>query len=160
MAVAGREPSPNAVNRNVSTVEWIDIEDKPYTGKRPALPKTRTVFVEGEATQIPLNKMTTEWWEIVSKMPHAAIWTASDWLLAQATALVHDAFVTGTFSQAPELRRREQELGMTAEARRKLRIRYIEAVKPAPKPRASRAKKPTASTPAIDIRRQKALETE
>ena len=154
MAVAGREPDPNAVNRNVSTVEYTDVPDRPYTGRRPTLARTRKIVLDDEVIDKPLDKLTLGWWEVVSKMPHAALWTPADWLLAQSTAILFDVYVGGTHTVAAELRRREQELGTTVEARRKLRIRYTTVEKPTPKPRASRAKTTQAAPAAVDPRRQ------
>ncbi|MDJ0338255.1 hypothetical protein [Cryobacterium sp. PH31-O1] len=154
MAVPGREPTANPVHRNTPQVGWTDVPDKPFSGKRPTLPKTRTVVIDAEPVALPMSPLTVEWWNVVSTMPHCALWTASDWLLAQSTAFLFDVFAAGTHTVAAELRRREQELGTTAEARRKLRIRYVPVEKPAPKPRASRAKAKLAPVANLDSRRQ------
>ena len=72
-------------------------------------------------------------WDVVSRMPHCALWEPADWLFALETAFMKqdwwsdfDAGEVVT-SKSTEIRRREDILGTTAEARRKLRIRYVDA---------------------------------
>jgi hypothetical protein len=60
-------------------------------------------------------------------MPHCILWDESDWQFALDTALVAAAFHEGKMTQAVELRNREKILGLTLDARRDLRIRYVEA---------------------------------
>lgn len=72
--------------------------------------------------------MTRQWWRTVSRVPHAVLWTASDWQFALATALVADDFHHGPTTAAVELRQREKILGVTGDARRDLRIRYVPPV--------------------------------
>jgi hypothetical protein len=74
---------------------------------------------------------TRHWWEVVRAMPHAVLWTAGDWEFAQMTAEVHARTAEGWKGYVgSELRQREKLLGLYADARRDLRIRYIPA-KPA-----------------------------
>lgn len=68
---------------------------------------------------------TRRWWRAVSRMPHCALWTDSDWQYALDTALVAAAFHAGDARQAGELRQREKIMGVTQDARRDLRIRYV-----------------------------------
>jgi hypothetical protein len=68
---------------------------------------------------------TRRWWTSVSRMPHAALWTDSDWQYALDTALVAAAFHSGDARMAGELRQREKVMGLTQDARRDLRIRYV-----------------------------------
>jgi len=59
-------------------------------------------------------------------MPHCRLWTASDWEFAFDTAALKAKFhESATASTATEIRNRERVLGVTAEYRRDLRIRYI-----------------------------------
>jgi len=62
-------------------------------------------------------------------MPHCALWSESDWLFAvdsaSTAALYHE---TGDMRASSELRQRERVLGVTADARRDLRIRYVPEV--------------------------------
>jgi hypothetical protein len=67
-------------------------------------------------------------------MPHASLWTEADWQFALDTAEVAAAFHDGDTKMAVELRQREKILGTTLDARRDLRIRYVE-----PRPEEERA---------------------
>jgi hypothetical protein len=67
-------------------------------------------------------------------MPHAVLWTEADWQFALDTAEVAAAFHDGDVKQAVELRQRERIMGTTLDARRDLRIRYVEAVEEAERP--------------------------
>ena len=59
-------------------------------------------------------------------MPHCVLWSPSDWAFTLDTALVHAQAVTGVISAMAELRQREKIIGTTVDARRDLRIRYID----------------------------------
>jgi hypothetical protein len=69
-------------------------------------------------------------WAQVREMPHCAIWRASDWTFALETAFMKQAYWQladegeATTTMAVEIRRREDQMGTTIEALRKLRIRY------------------------------------
>jgi hypothetical protein len=69
---------------------------------------------------------TRRWWQAVSRMPHCARWSASDWQFALDTAVIAAAFHAGNHRLAGELRAREKVMGTTADARRDLRIRYVD----------------------------------
>ena len=58
-------------------------------------------------------------------MPHAKLWHEADWEYLLASAIVHHRFVRGNTGAATELRRRESDMGTTADARRDLRIKYV-----------------------------------
>ena len=129
MPVAGRKPKPQgqARNRAKPTHEWTEVADVPFNGPRPELPKKRRVTLPfGDTKDIKIHDLTREWWSTVSQMPHCALWTDSDWRYAISTALVADAFHYGHTPSATELARREKVLGTTVDARRDLRIRYVE----------------------------------
>jgi hypothetical protein len=82
-----------------------------------------------------LPARTKTWWETVSTMPHCILWDASDWQFAVDTAHVHAEWVrTKKSSLAVELRQREKLLGLTWDARRDLRIRYVSGVSEAEDP--------------------------
>lgn len=115
MPVKGRKPVPGSINRNKPTYDWVEVEDVPYLDG-PELPPHPTT---------EWHPMTLEWWEDVRTMPHARLWTRSDWRFAFDTALVADMFYKGDSKAATELRNREKVLGTTADYRRDLRIRYI-----------------------------------
>ncbi|HEX5119830.1 MAG TPA: hypothetical protein VFW65_31985 [Pseudonocardiaceae bacterium] len=71
---------------------------------------------------------TRKWWRTVSRMPHCVLWTDADWRFAMDTAVVAAAFHAGDVRVANELRQREKLLGTTGDARRDLRIRYVDAM--------------------------------
>lgn len=77
-------------------------------------------------TQWP--RRTRKWWATISRMPHCILWTDADWQFALDTALVAAAFHAGDVRVANELRQREKHLGVTADSRRDMRIRYVESV--------------------------------
>lgn len=129
MPVAGRKPKPQgqAVTRHKSSIDWTEVPDVPYAGEVPELPKKRRVILQFGATKdIWLHPLTKAWWKDISRMPHCTLWTASDWRFAIATAVVADAFHYGHTPSATELARREKVLGTTVDARRDLRIRYVD----------------------------------
>jgi hypothetical protein len=61
-------------------------------------------------------------------MPHVVLWTEADWQFALDSAEVAAAFHDGDVKQAVELRQRERIMGTTLDARRDLRIRYIQPI--------------------------------
>jgi hypothetical protein len=67
-------------------------------------------------------------------MPHCILWDEADWQFALDTASVAAAFHGGDMKQAVELRQREKVMGTTLDARRDLRIRYVEAVQEEERP--------------------------
>jgi hypothetical protein len=75
----------------------------------------------------PWPAATRKWWAAVSSMPHCVLWTETDWRYAIETAYAHAEFVAEVDWKAEAaLFRREKLLGLTLDARRDLRIRYIE----------------------------------
>ncbi|HEX6685752.1 MAG TPA: hypothetical protein VF062_23455 [Candidatus Limnocylindrales bacterium] len=127
MAVVGRKPKSDKERRNrVAPVhDWAEVEDIPYTGERPRLPQRfRTDPETGTSVRVSWPARTKGWWDIVSRMPHCRLWSASDWEFAIETAEVHARFAEGT--NATELRIRQKLLGTTADARRDLRIKYVQ----------------------------------
>lgn len=123
MPVAGRKPKPagQAVNRTKPTHDWTEVVDTPFKDG-PKLPTKRP---DGRAWPA----WTKRWWNVVRAMPHCALWTQSDWEFAFDTAELKAKFHTeGGTGLATEIRNRERVLGTTADYRRDLRIRYVEAV--------------------------------
>ena len=129
MAVAGRKPAASGQTRHrvKPSTDWTEVQNVPYSGERPDLPKTRTVISREGQESVTLQAMTKQWWEAISTMPHCVLWTSSDWMFALSTATVADAAFCGVSSAATELRNREKVLGTTVEYRRDLRIRYVDA---------------------------------
>jgi hypothetical protein len=113
MAVTGRKPKDEKVTRHPLSHDWTEVDDRPYTGPKKALPK-----------KLPAE--TRAWYADISRMPHCVLWTATDWRFAVDTARVHAAFIGGDMARAAELRVREAKMGTTMDALRDLRIRYRE----------------------------------
>jgi hypothetical protein len=67
-------------------------------------------------------------------MPRVILWTEADWQFALDSAEVAAVFHGGDVRQAVGLRQRESIMGTTLDARRDLRIRYVEAVEEAERP--------------------------
>lgn len=151
MAVPGREPSPESVNRNPK-VEWTEVEDKPFKGKVPVqLPRSRRMINSlGIPVDIDLAPLTFEWWDTIVRMPHCILWDAAAWNYARTTAIIADSAYSGVAGAWGQLRLRENDMGVTAEARRANRIRYVKN-KPAAK--TSPAKSAAATVTNIDERR-------
>lgn len=120
MPVTGRKPKPpgQAVNRNKPAHDWVEVPDVPFAGA-PKLPTQRP-----DGRKWPAS--TKRWWAAVSTMPHCSLWSKSDWMFAEHTARLVAAFDEGDFKQATEIRQREKKLGVTADDRRDLRVRYVE----------------------------------
>lgn len=115
-------PQAKSLKHGSGGATMVDVVDTPYTGPRPQLPPTPGMhwFPQVEA-----------WWEILTTMPHCLLWTPSDWLAAVELAFLKNQFWAEYFGGSPtvamstEIRRREDNMGMTMEARRKLGIRYV-----------------------------------
>lgn len=119
MPLAGRKPPDQPVRHRHSPVhEWTDVERLPFEGG-PPLPR-----VQPGSASWPTE--TRRWWKVVSRMPHCILWDDADWQFAVDTARVAAAFHRGEQKVATELRQRERIMGTTLDARRDLRIRYIE----------------------------------
>jgi hypothetical protein len=117
MPVSGRKPKPEGLKRNrvQSPIDWSVVPNTPHTGG-PKLPRREQGW----------PAMTQRWWKAVSTMPHCRLWSDSDWSFALDTAIVAAAFHSGSVAAAAELRHREKLLGTTLDARRDLRIRYVD----------------------------------
>lgn len=123
MALTGRDPKSNKHGRTL-TADWTDIPDQPYTGPSPDLPKL--------SRRRRWRDEVTAWWEELRVMPHCVMWNATDWRFALETASMKQQFWADLdegemkTTMATEIRRREDQIGTTGEARRKLRIRYVD----------------------------------
>jgi hypothetical protein len=147
VAVAGAKPKADRTqirHRNPPAHEWTEVPNVPFLDAPPLPPRDETSSTaDGRPLGVPALAWpisTERWWKAVSTMPHAKLWTEADWEYAMATAEAHARFAEGWRGCAAgtELRNREKLLGMTMDARRDLRIRYVDP--------------PTASTgPAADV---------
>lgn len=150
MAMAGRKPSDRpTVTRHKPTHDWTEVPNVPYDGEHPELPLSRTVLKGDEPIEIPIENRTRDWWNALTKMPHCVLWQDSDWAFALDTAMVQAAASHGQVTAMAELRMREKVLGTTVDARRDLRIRYVEPEQEAPT---------IAVVSQIDDRRQKLMD--
>jgi hypothetical protein len=137
MPVAGPKPKNDRsqiVHRNTPTHEWTEVENVPFEGA-PELRKRQTggvsVMAVGAANSEDYPEATRGWWRAVSRMPHAKLWTDADWTLAMDGAEIHartmEAWRGYTGGQLLAI---AKQIGMTADYRRDLRIRYVEPKTP------------------------------
>lgn len=121
MAIRGRKPKPEdqKVNRN-EVIGWIEVPDVPFEPREEhALGK----HPEGGRTK--WKPATEAWYDAVSRMPHCILWGPAQWQFARSSALVYDRWLRGDNARAGEIRQREAKMGTTFDARRDLRIRYV-----------------------------------
>ena len=119
MGIRGTAPKDQKTGRyqNVTGAGWTDVRDVPYQGTTPSNP------------WVMEDPYLSKWWDTLCSMPHCILWNESDWQYALDTSLMKARFYDGT--KAPnaavltELRKREEAMGMTYDARLKLRIRYV-----------------------------------
>jgi hypothetical protein len=135
MAIVGRKPVEDRTqirHRNPAAegTEWRDVVDIPFDG--PPLgerPRSAEYAADkpGSGIAVDWPQATLDWWEDVRTMPHAKLWSPAEWRTAHAAAETHARFIEGWKGCATgsELRQREKQLGMTHDARRDLRIRYV-----------------------------------
>lgn len=129
MPLAGAKPQDDHRHRNPPVHEWQEVLNTPYTGDSPELPSTHfTTSRGGNRNEFKFQPMVLEWWNVLRQMPHCILWSESDWQFALATAVVADEAFAGNTGAAAELRMREKILGTTYDARRDLRIRYVESL--------------------------------
>lgn len=122
MALPGRLPKDVKLGRGLSA-EWTEVPNVPYTGPSPDLPELDGGWY----------REVEHWWEITRRMPHCVLWSEMDWQYALETAVMKQDWWRNFHSErtvfankSTEIRRREDQMGTTMEARRKLRIRYID----------------------------------
>jgi hypothetical protein len=135
MAITGRRPKPDghAVNRNPPTHDWTIVQDVPYTGPAPGLPR-----------DVAWSPAARRRWKVIRHMPHAALWGPGDW---ESAIDYLRLFEMRKDNPSAELRLRGNELGLTAAARVGLRIRYV---KPEPASTSPEPAKKTAEVANMD----------
>lgn len=134
MALPGAKPKEDRsqVRHRHVVAGWTEVDDVPFKDGPPLLPRAASndSVTWAEAGVVPGEdwpEASKLWWRVVSRMPHAKLWTASDWAFAAMTAEIHARTCEGWKGYTgPELRQREKLLGVYADARRDLRIRYVE----------------------------------
>lgn len=133
MPVPGAIPKHDrsqARTRHAQVAEWIDVDNVPFEGGPPLRARATggvSVMEVGAANSEFWPAATEEWWQDISRMPHAKLWTPSEWRFAMDTAEIHARTMEGWrgYSGA-SLTTREKQMGVTADFRRGLRIRYVE----------------------------------
>ncbi len=133
MALAGAKPKQDRsqVRHRNPVADWTEVDNVPFEGG-PGLPsRGETSEVDWAAAGVVPGDgwppQTERWWAVVRRMPHAALWTEGDWEFARSTAEVHArTFESWRGYTGAELRQREKLMGLYADARRDLRIRYVE----------------------------------
>lgn len=125
MAHRGPAPLARKIGRTANA-DWTDVPNVPYEGASPDLPKL--------PNRRKYHELVVQWWEMIRHMPHCRSWAPTDWQYAVETALLKHFFWTDALgpdgdvkiTASQEIRRREDNMGTTEEARRKLRIRYVD----------------------------------
>lgn len=133
MGVPGAKPKEDrsqVVHQN-RTHQFTEVINVPFPTPRPLLPRAAGgPSAWAEAGVIPAEDWppaTKHWWDVISRMPHCILWSDADWAFAQATAECHARFAEGWKGYTGgELRQREKLLGVFLDARRDLRIKYID----------------------------------
>lgn len=133
MALSGVKPKADRsqVRHRNPVADWTEVENVPFEGGPDLLPRARSNEDDWAAAGVIPGEdwppATKHWWSVIRAMPHAKLWEPGDWAFAQMTAEVHARTCEGWrgFTGA-ELRQREKLLGVYADARRDLRIRYVE----------------------------------
>ena len=128
MALRGADPKGSNKHGRTPTADWIEVDDVPFQGPWPELPE----LPGGKRAKY--HPLALRWWDTVKRLPHAVLWDDADWLYAVETAYMKHFYYKdvandekgATTSAATEIRRREDNIGTTMEARRKLRIRYVD----------------------------------
>lgn len=153
MAHRGPAPKPNRIGHS-QQAEWTEVPNTPFTaGETRDLPPLKR--------RAKWHDTVVAWWAIVRVMPHCALWQDSDWHFAVETAYAKDAFWKAyesgeaTTAAATEIRRREDKMGTTAEARRQLRIRYVDAADKAPADGQVEAEDQVGNVTSIESRRDR-----
>lgn len=146
MAVPGVAPKASKIGRTPN-LDWTEVANRPFRSpKRRDLPKTML--------GLPVPPPVRRWWAALRVMPHCTLWTETDWQYAIATAELKTLFHSAPSSSlAAELRQREDQMGTTVEARRKLRIRYVDFVPPAQAAEDRAAAPPAATVTSLASRR-------
>lgn len=132
MPVAGAKPKNDRsqVRHRVEAVhEWTDVADVPFLGAPPLRPRATggvSVLAVGAANSEDYPAATQDWWRAISRMPHAALWDEAMWALAMDAAEVHARTMEAWRGYSgSQLLAFSKQLGVTADYRRDLRIRYV-----------------------------------
>jgi hypothetical protein len=128
MPVSGAKPKPpgETIAKARQVHDWIEVENVPFEDANRRLTKHRPSG--GKWPEAAIRR-----WRTWRRMPHAILWSDSDWDFCIDTVEIAALFYeTQSTKYATELRTRERVLGTTADYRRDLRIRYVEPKEPRP----------------------------
>lgn len=138
MAARGPKPTEGPkVFRGEAMTDWIEVENVPFEDA-PELPPRNPVREKCDDDWV---MVTREWssaamrkWRVWSSMPHCKLWNASEWEHAFDCLEVWSEWMEkGGPGLEGAVRAREKRLGVTAEDRRDLRIRYVDKAEKKPK---------------------------
>lgn len=127
--------------------EWVLVPSAPFKA-----PKSRDMpkLLVGS----PVRPEVRKWWSTIKSMPHCVLWAESDWDYAMDTAILKQEFYAAPKATlSAEIRHREDQMGTTVEARRKLGIRYISPDVVAPVSSKAKAAKTAKAVSSLDERR-------
>ena len=116
--------------RHAQVSEWIDVDNVPFENPPPLRDRATggvSVMEVGAANSPDWPPATLEWWHDISRMPHCRLWGPSEWRYAMDTAEIHARTMEAWRGYTgASLLPREKQMGVTADFRRGLRIRYVE----------------------------------
>lgn len=111
------------------TGDWEYILDAPNR-RAPLVKLPDTRGADDEGAPVAWHPLTRAWWDTVRVLPHTTEWGADEWHALVGLAYIADTvYQTGQAAAHAEWRRGSDALGLTAEARRKLRIKLVDAEK-------------------------------
>lgn len=132
MGAVGRKPKEDrsqVVHKN-PTYQFTEYPNVPNPNPPELRPRATggvSVMAVGAANDSDYPEATKGWWRAISRMPHTVDWTETDWEYAMDTAEVHARTMEAWRGYTgAELRQREKLLGNTMDARRDLRIKYVD----------------------------------
>jgi hypothetical protein len=121
MPAIGAKPKDGPTRHRNPVLEWTEVEDVPFEGPSPDL----LPLIDAETGESLWHPQTLAWYEIVRHLPHAVLWREGEWHEIYLCALLLNRLVYGVNGVAAELRLRQKAIGLTADERRDLRIRYV-----------------------------------
>src|SRR4051812_9113658 len=101
MPVPGAIPKTDRTqirHRNPTVADWVEVDDVPFENAPPLRDRATggvSVMEVGAANSKTWPSSTLEWWRDISRMPHAARWTDSEWRFAMDTAEIHARTMEG-----------------------------------------------------------------
>lgn len=122
MARRGPQPAED-------TGDWEYILDTPNR-RKPLVELPADRGFDDEGNSVAWHPLTRKWWDTMRALPHTSEWGTDEWHALVGLAYITDTlYATGQAAAHAEWRRGSDALGLTAEARRKLRIRLVDAEK-------------------------------